>query len=214
MASCPTEQELVGLVDGDLTEVRAAEVADHLAECADCRALLGRSEAALGYALGGIEDAAVPAYVARGNDLTSGIDEGADGDPAVAAPPASSLQPPACRSWAVWTPVAAAAVLLVAVVVATSTSEPTVAPRTEVAERDAGLQALLADARRLADAPSPGVPVQEELALAALSSAETRLSVGLAAEGAERLRQVSERFPGTVAANESLVRLAALERPR
>jgi anti-sigma factor ChrR (cupin superfamily) len=198
MTSCPAEEDLVLFVEGDLGEARTEEVAEHLVQCEDCRRLLGRSEAALRYALGGLADAESAA-------------------PVVARPRGRLLRVALAAS------AAAAAVVAAAVFVVRGADEsrnvarvgtPADAPHTaiEAPPRPATIAdqiALLqARAERLAATPSPA-DESSDVALAALAAAEARLDLGMDT-GRARLADVVEEFPGTTAAREARARLAAL----
>jgi DNA-directed RNA polymerase specialized sigma24 family protein len=186
MTSCPSEEELVLLAEEALEPAAADAAVAHLAECEACRLLLGRSEAALRYALGGMADAE-------------------------AAVPAGRSAPTRPRAWP---RVAAAAAVLVGFAVGgvlVARSQRNAVPEV-VTTPESRLDALLATAERLA-APSPADADESDVALAAFAAADARLALGMTTAEA-RLADVVERFPGTVAAREARARLAAVGGPR
>ncbi|MCE9638006.1 MAG: hypothetical protein K8T90_20080 [Planctomycetes bacterium] len=202
MTSCPAEEELVLHVEGDLDPRRADAVADHLVECEACRRLVGRSEAALRYALGGLADAERTATVAV----------------AEAAP--ATRPPRVVRRAALSAAVGIAATVLVAVALrssnaqAPSVSSADVGTVAHVARApltlDDEINALLARTARLAAPVHADESNDSDVSLAALAAAEARIDLGMDT-GAARLRDVVERFPGSTAAREARARIAALE---
>ncbi len=199
MISCPPERELLELVDGELAAERADAVGEHLALCADCRVLLGASEAALRFATGGLADSG-------------------RWTPGPASMPTPVPTPVPVRRLR-WKRLVAAAVVLIAVggvwalppsaTAPKSKSASTVASATPTAP-DAEIAALTARIDRLhARAQSATLRPRELLATGALAAAEARsITAGTGARDA-RLRDVIERFDGTVAAREARALLAA-----
>lgn len=186
MTSCPAETDLIGLVDGDLAPARAEEVTGHLADCAECRVALGRTEAALRYALGGLVD------------LSS-------------APPRRRSVRRAAPAMAL-----AAAVLVAFGWFAARTDRPASpgSHPTPAAPGTALAQTRIDDLeRRLDRLLVPPTPV-EYGALEALGAAEARaiLRGPEAARGA--LLAVEEDFPGTAAARIARERLVAWTQER
>jgi hypothetical protein len=185
MTSCPSEEDLVLLVEDGADA--APEAAAHLAECEACRRLLGRSEAALRFALGGLADEAAASPV---------------------------LAPAAPRRLRF---VAAAAAVLVAAALGGvalldaggDRGDVAAAPPTVPGSPEARIDALLAAAERLA-APVPEDDDGADVALAALAAAEARVALGMPTAAA-RLRDVVDAFPGTAAAREARARIDALE---
>ena len=213
---CPGEERLVGVVDGDACD---DALLDHLAGCDDCRALLGRSEAALRYALGGLAD----------GELRVEARETAPRVPVTANHPRLLLLG------------ALAAVVLVAALLDLRSAPPVARPGTPApaAETARGIAAggagvvdrpvttvdpdaarLRAVAERierlLAGDESPGIVAEERerLALAALATAQTRGDVLGAAARDRALRGVVERYPGTRGSEVAAARLAAREESR
>lgn len=194
MTSCPAEEDLVLLVEGDLDQRRADAVTDHLVACEACRRLVGRSEAALRYALGGLADAERTAGVAR---------------------PVRRV-----RWVAVSAAAGVAATLLVALALhhddaeapaATTADVGTVSPAPASPRTlDDEINALLARTERLAAPVHAGEGDDSDVSLAALAAAEARIDLGMDT-GAARLRDVVERFPGSPAAREARARIASLE---
>ncbi len=189
---CPDEADLVALVDGDLAREREDAVITHLALCADCRGLLGRTEAALRYALGGIADGEMVGD--------------AESTPEPVGPRAALPRRPWLRLSA---PLAAAAAIVVAVALAqndtgerawtTRGPQPAAAQTLETAGRDAAqpitqssdahidaqLNELLARTRRVrADAALDATAEEEDLLAGLLAAREARESV--AASWSER----------------------------
>lgn len=206
MISCPDERELLELVDGDLAEDRADDVVDHLGCCEECRLALGRSEAALLYALGGLADtgrwSATPTP-----SVPAATDGNVDEPDAAEQPERRPLLRLAVPALA-----AAAAMLVGALALLTDGSPaPTrpddlvgAAPRPETE-----LRGLLARAEALRDT-SPTAPDSRDLVAAgALAAAEARIwTLGPEAARA-RMQDVVERFPGTAAAREARALLAS-----
>ncbi len=137
MISCPSERELVELVEGDLAPDRTTDVLDHLSVCDDCCGLMARSEAALRYALGGLADT------------------GAEVQPVL---PETPVVAPRRLRRVLWTALASAAAVVVAVGLARDeraldtapvASPPIAAPVPQVAPTlDARLDDLVARAER------------------------------------------------------------------
>jgi len=211
MTSCPDDRELLELVDGELRPEREFEVVDHLAECADCRLALGRAEAALDFALGGLADTGrwSPRSVTRASPAAS---------PAP-GPAALNIRAMGIRAPGVCA-LATAATLLVALAVSSKHSDRLggdsdaaslgATPR-QIAELEpsAELHMLLARAEQLRDAVVPAHDGRDLLAAGALAAAEVRAwTVGPGAARA-RVRDVVERFPGTPAARDARALLAS-----
>ncbi len=204
MTSCPDDRELLELIDGELTPEQAIDVIEHLTECAPCRMAIGRSEAALDYALGGLSDTGRWSRV-----------------------PAAELQPvaplkrrhPRRRRWLAGGGLAAAAALFLALYLLSSPSQdvPTdVGSVANVADSHADthvhptgpqaeLQSLLARAERLRD--TAGSESQDDgrelLATGALAAAQVRAWTVGADAARVRVQGVIDRFPGTSAAREA-----------
>ncbi len=209
MTSCPGEAELVGLVDGALDAASEETVLLHLATCAPCRLLLGRSEAALRYALGGVADTgglAVTGYAAAHGHVA------AEGAP----PPRGAV----LRGLLVAGLAAACAFVAVtaprphAAAPGRAPSAGDVASARDVA-LDAELDALLADTERLrSDAARLAPSEREILAAGALAAAESRTLTADEVTARRRLADVAERFDGTAAAREAARLLVAAEHGR
>jgi len=210
MTSCPDDRELLELVDGELTPEQAIDVIEHLTECAPCRMAIGRSEAALDYALGGLSD-------------TGRWSLG----PAAELLPVAPLKRrhPGRRRWLAGGGLAAAAALFFALYLLPGPSQGVATDAGSVADAadthmdthvtatgpQAELQLLLARAERLRD--TAGSESQNDgrelLATGALAAAQVRAwTVGPDAARV-RVQDVIERFPGTSAAREARALLAA-----
>ncbi len=204
MTSCPGESRLIRLIDGDLTSSEEAVAVDHLAACDECRALLGRSEAALRYALGGIADAE--------------------------RAPASAAAAPAPRRPARFRVAALAAAMLASATVAGVTwktvqharrparAVPTICVLPAVTPemmREVRLDALIQQAESLTVRETSRLSEERDLlALGALAAAETRGDVLGAAPERAGLRNVVAMYPGTSAARVAAARLAEGAEPR
>ncbi len=204
MSTCPAEHDLVGLVDGELSPGDETAVVDHLAECADCCALLGRLEASLRFAVGGLADV------------------GEWTEPAPVRALAFAWRRAA---------IAAAAALVLAIPVAKLALDR-LPPRTlqvqsfftatdaklfvddDVAMRDDELVGwLLMDAQALRrEQQEEGEDEERELlALGAFAAAQTRADVLGDDSARARLTDVVERFPGTSSAREARALIATLD---
>jgi len=197
MTSCPDDRELLELIDGELRPEREAVVVEHLAGCEDCRRGVGRSEAALTYALGGLADSGRWAPDRR-------------------RAPVAAAHPAWTRTRLAGIAALALAATLVAAVVLSGDPSPGVGVDPEFALESARkegprteLRNLLARAERLRDRADEAPDGRDLLAAGALAAAEVRVwTVGQAAARA-RVQDVIERFPGTPAAREARAHLAS-----
>jgi hypothetical protein len=156
---CPASDELTRLLDGELTENRAAQLRDHVADCPACAAELAAQElllARLATPVPGLPSAhAMAALVAR-------LDAADLAEAAGAAAAPTARRRPGPRAWA---GLAAAAAVLAVVWVAPWHREETFAPRGDgvawTQKVGVDLWALRGAPRRLApnDALAPGVPL-------------------------------------------------------
>lgn len=201
MRICPTEDDLVRLVDDALPQAAADDVEAHLTECGECRRTLARSEAALRLALGGTADAAT----------------------AVSSDRAAPARPKGPRIRAIAAALAAAACVVAIVRISAARHDVAPTPMTSASpastqsrdERAPAHRASDPDVAALADrvaslsadaAPAPS----DDAAAAALASAEVRAVLGMSG-AAERYRHVAERFAGTAEAGEARARLAMFD---